>query len=95
MYGGGLGVGLLTRIDSSLYPVIVLCFLEGNPIHGSIAMGIYGFIRSLPVLLLYRIDLEGGFLGNIPRIFDPWQSPVRFAGICILAFAGGLFFARL
>ena len=83
MFGFCLGLGLLTRINSCLYPVVVWIVLTGSAVQGALVMGMFGLVRTLPLWIMYGRILEGTVNTgkNIPRtwvrgsLLQDWSAP--------------------
>ncbi|HEY2913377.1 MAG TPA: sulfite exporter TauE/SafE family protein [Candidatus Angelobacter sp.] len=96
MFGFCLGLGLLTRINSCLYPVVVWIVLTGSVVQGALVMGAFGLIRTLPLWIMYGRSLEGReHWKEYTETLGAWQPVARLVSACILIVIGALFLAPL
>jgi cytochrome c biogenesis protein CcdA len=88
LYGLVLGMGVWTAIPFSiLYVVIGWCSVIGSPILGAIAFVGFGLGRTLPIVILTKLEK----LGRASEIVESacWNvSLISFANKCALTFAG-------
>lgn len=95
LYGFCLGVGLLTRMSSCLFPVLVWIVLQGHPATSIIIMVIFGVCRTVPMWMIYLTspsqDTEYSRLCT--HSLGQWQPAARLLSAFSLTFAGSLFLA--
>lgn len=85
--GGLLGIGFTTRIGFwSWYFIPVLAFGSGSPIFGGLMWGIYGGLRSLWPIVIFRarLPLADRLLGGYgaAKLFDILASSL-VAGVLV------------
>jgi cytochrome c biogenesis protein CcdA len=89
-YGFFLGIGLLTRMSSCLYPVLVWSALQGRPQMPTIVMLLFGFCRTIPMWVLYFTS-ENRDPALCAVSLSHWQPAVRLLNACALVFLGSFF----
>lgn len=92
-YGTALGVGVLTRINTStFYAVLAWTLLMGTPSLGAIVFAAFGLGRLLPVVLLVatgRNDWDRTV--RLVASVDPWWPAAQLLnGLTLAAVAGWL-----
>jgi cytochrome c biogenesis protein CcdA len=96
LFGFCLGLGLLTRINSCLYPVVVWVVLTGSVVQGALVMGAFGLIRTLPLWIMYGRSREGReHWKEYTENLGGWQPVARLVSACILIVIGALFLVPL
>jgi cytochrome c biogenesis protein CcdA len=90
LYGATLSLGVLTRVTSSAFYIVLLWVIVlGSPWMGAVIMAGYGIGRIVPVLALFLAarDLEHAYRG-IDAI-TPWRPLMRIVNGLLLASSGG------
>jgi hypothetical protein len=84
-YGAQLGLGVTTVVSSAaLYVALVAAFASGDPALGAVAVGCFGAVRGLTLLVaapIRRPDQLIALHAGLRR----WRGPARRAGIAALA----------
>jgi cytochrome c biogenesis protein CcdA len=92
-YGFLLGMGLFTRLNACLYPVILWVVLQGRPTICVLVMAIFGLFRTLPIWIIYLTSQSRD--GEYPRrciySLGQWQAAVRLFSAFGLAMIGNFF----
>jgi sulfite exporter TauE/SafE len=89
LYGGVLGMGVLTRIEAtSFYPVLVWALLSRSATMGAVVMGGFGLGRALPYLLLTRLESVEECTSVAHAVQRHQAILATFNGI-VLGFIGG------
>ena len=88
LYGGILGLGILTRISfASFYVLLLWTILSGDAKVGAVTFGAFGFSRALPATLLgpfLRTDEEAHRF----KVLMPFQHLVqRISGVVLAVLA--------
>jgi cytochrome c biogenesis protein CcdA len=93
LFGFFLGFGLVTRINSCLYPVLVVIVLTGSAIQGALIMGVFGLVRTIPLWLIYRrlANRDDERWDRYNSMLARVQPTTRLASALLLTVFGALF----
>ena len=90
VYGMCLGVGILTRISSSgFYVVLGWVVLSGEPMLGALIMGMFGFGRLIPLIFFMRLVPDPNEGARWLAILDRWRPAMLVVTGVFLAVSGG------
>lgn len=93
LYGFCLGVGVLTRINTCLYPVIAWAVLVGKPWQGLVVMSIFGICRTVPLWLMYSAATNAETDESLlyTYLVSHWRPAAWMLSSLTLASVGGIF----
>ena len=90
IYGVALGLGVLTRIPTStFYIVLVWVVIAGNHQVGFAVLGIYGIGRAVPVIALQAATQDFEHAAGWLERLTPWYALMRLVNGFVLASSGG------
>jgi cytochrome c biogenesis protein CcdA len=95
LYGLCLGFGLLTRINSCLYPVLVWIVLNHSVAEGALVMGAFGVCRTVPLWIIYMAARDSDEWYQCAVEAGRFYPATRLANASILIMLGGLSAATL
>lgn len=74
LYGGTLGVGVLTHIWAlTMYPILIWILLATGPMEGAIVWAAYGLGRALPVMVIERRTANADQAFAVSQALDRWS----------------------
>ncbi|MBZ5725473.1 MAG: hypothetical protein LAP87_10785 [Acidobacteriia bacterium] len=94
LYGFGLGAGVLTRITSSLYPVIVWVALASRPAQSALVMGCFGLFRAVPLWSIYAACANANQRDVCTYVLHEWHAASRLLNWMAMAPLGAALLLR-
>ena len=92
LYGGALGVGVVTHIWAlTMYPILTWVALGTLPIGGAIVWSAYGLGRALPVMVIERRTSNAAQAFAVSQDLDRWSRVIPILDGVALSAALGLF----
>lgn len=89
LYGGILGIGLLTTISfASFYVLVVWTLLSGNVLEGAVMFGLFGLTRGAPAALLSPFLGQPGAATALIKALMPFHHHIgRVTGWALISLA--------
>lgn len=94
LYGLALGTGVLTRVTTGgFYLLLLWALMSGSRLEGALMFAAFGLGRGVPVLALASVTDNTDDLGSSVTALDPWWAAMRLVNALVISACGGWFFA--